>query len=234
MTELTPIIKWSQNDDYVIINLEINQTKNDVYKITQNNISFSGVSNVGTQYAINIELFDEINNEESKYILEERVVRFVLKKMNNTKWGRITKDKNQYKSNIKINWDNFDDSDEDIDINNDSNFMNMPNMEGGLGNMDDMMKNMDPSYLENMMKSMNPGQLEEMMKSMNFDNEECDNEEDDNEECDNEECDNEECDNEECNNEEGNTCKGQNCEGDNCEGDNYEDDEEEFKECNDE
>jgi prostaglandin-E synthase len=212
MSELTPVIRWSQNDDYVIINLEINQTKNDVYKITQNNITFSGVSNVETKYAINIQLFDEINSEESKYILEERVVKFVLKKIDDTKWVRITKDKNQYKSNIKINWDNFEDSDEDI--NNDSNFMNMPNMDEGLGNMDDMMKNMDPAYLENMMKSMNPGQLEEMMKSMNFNNDEDDN-----------------CEGDDC---EDDNCEHDNCEHDNCQGDNCEGDEEEFKECNDE
>jgi len=231
MTELTPVIRWSQNDDYIIINLEINQTKNDVYKITQNNITFSGISNVGTIYAINIQLFDEINNEESKYILEERVVRFVLKKMNDTKWGRITKDKNQYKSNIKINWDNFEDSDEDIDINNDSNFMNMPNMnmpnmDGGLGNMDDMMKNMDPAYLENMMKSMNPGQLEEMMKSMNFDNDEdgddkeCENDECDDDQCDDceeGECDNDQCDDDQCKDDQFDDCDDDQCKDDHCE-----------------
>ena len=100
MTTLIPTIKWSQNDEYVIINLEINQVKNDVYEINNNNIVFSGVSNTDLNYSINLELLNTVNKDESKYIVEERVIRFVLKKTEYEKWIRLTKDKNQYKSNI--------------------------------------------------------------------------------------------------------------------------------------
>ena len=40
MSTLIPTIKWSQNSEYVIVNLEINQVKNDVYEINNNNIVF--------------------------------------------------------------------------------------------------------------------------------------------------------------------------------------------------
>ena len=98
MSTLIPTIKWSQNDEYVIINLEINQVKNDVYEINNNNIVFTGVSNTDLNYSINLELLNTVNKDESKYIVEERVIRFVLKKTEYEKWIRLTKDKNQYKS----------------------------------------------------------------------------------------------------------------------------------------
>ena len=95
MSTLIPTIKWSQNSEYVIVNLEINQVKNDVYEINNNNIVFSGVSNTDLKYGINLELLNTVNKDESKYIVEERVVRFILKKTINEKWVRLTKDKNQ-------------------------------------------------------------------------------------------------------------------------------------------
>jgi hypothetical protein len=181
MTALIPSIKWSQNDEYVIINLEINQVKNDVYEINNNNIVFSGISNTDLKYSINLELLNEINKDESKYILEERIIRFILKKTSDEKWIRLTNDKNQYKSNIKVNWDSFEDSDEDIEEpeqnspnNQQFDFSNMMNMGG-----DDNEFNM-----EEMMKNMNPNEMEELMKSMNMggsgDNNDDDNNDDDN------------------------------------------------------
>jgi hypothetical protein len=160
MAVLIPTIKWSQNDEYVIINLEINQVKNDVYEINNNNIIFTGVSNTDLTYSINIELLSEINKDESKYILEERIIRFVLKKTSDEKWIRLTKDKNQYKSNIKVNWDSFIDSDEE-DISEENQYPNqqfdLSSMMGGENNMAEMMKNMNPSEMEQLMKSMNLG-----------------------------------------------------------------------------
>jgi len=160
---LIPTIKWSQNNEYIIVNLEINQVKKDVYELNSNNIIFSGLCNTGLTYSINLELLNEINKDESKYIVQERVVRFILKKTSDEKWIRLTKDKNQYKSNIKVNWDNFEDSDEENDIEPQNIQQNqqfdLSSMMGNNGfNMEEMMKNMDPSQMEQLMKSMNMGE----------------------------------------------------------------------------
>jgi len=166
MTALIPTIKWSQNDEFIIINLEINQVKNDVYEINNNNIVFTGVSNTDLKYSINLELLETVNKDESKYIVEERVIRFVLKKTEYEKWIRLTKDKNQYKSNIKVNWDSFEDSDEEEtpsehtqNPNQQFDFSNMMNMTGENNgfNMEEMMKNMNPDEMDQLMKSMNMG-----------------------------------------------------------------------------
>jgi hypothetical protein len=192
MATLIPTIKWSQNDDYVIINLEINQVKNDVYEINNNNIVFTGVCNTNLKYSIDLELLDTINKDESKYIVEERVIRFVLKKTEYKKWIRLTKDKNQYKSNIKVNWDSFEDSDEeeqeDPQSGNPSNqqfdFSNMMNMGAGDNNgfnMEEMMKNMDPEEMAQLMKSMNIGGNDDDNEDDNEDDNDDDNDDDNNE-----------------------------------------------------
>ena len=185
MSTLIPTIKWSQNSEYVIVNLEINQVKNDVYEINNNNIVFSGVSNTDLKYGINLELLNTVNKDESKYIVEERVVRFILKKTSNEKWVRLTKDKNQYKSNIKVNWDSFEDSDEeeiseqDNQQNQQFDFSSMMNMGNNGFNMEEMMKNMDPDQMEQLMKSMNMGGGDD---DYNNDDEDNNSEDDNNEE----------------------------------------------------
>ena len=185
MTTLIPTIKWSQNSEYVIINLEINQVKNDVYEINNNNIIFTGVCNTDLKYGINIELLNTVNKDESKYIVEERVVRFILKKTSDEKWVRLTKDKNQYKSNIKVNWDSFEDSDEeeiseqDNQQNQQFDFSSMMNMGNNGFNMEEMMKNMDPDQMEQLMKSMNMGGGDD---DYNNDDEDNNSEDDNNEE----------------------------------------------------
>jgi hypothetical protein len=173
MTTLIPTIKWSQNDEYVIINLEINQVKNDVYEINNNNIVFSGVSNTDLKYSINIELLNEVNKDESKYIVEERIIRFVLRKIEYEKWIRLTKDKNQYKSNIKVNWDSFEDSDEEESQPEQNQY---PNQQFDFSNMMNMGGENNGFNMEEMMKNMNPSEMEQLMKSMNMDgNEDNDN-----------------------------------------------------------
>ena len=186
MTSLIPTIKWSQNDEYIIINLEINQVKNDVYEINNNNIVFTGVSNTDLKYSINLELLDTVNKDESKYIVEERVIRFVLKKTEYEKWIRLTKDKNQYKSNIKVNWDSFEDSDEENEETSSEQTQN-PNQQFDFSNMMNMTGENNGFNMEEMMKNMNPDEMDQLMKSMNMggddndDNNEDNNSDDDNE-----------------------------------------------------
>ena len=193
MTELIPTIKWSQNSEYIIVNLEINQVKNDVYEINNNNIVFTGLSNTDLKYSINLELLEEVNKDESKYIVEERLIRFVLKKTSDEKWIRLTKDKNQYKSNIKVNWDSFEDSDEECEENTTeqtqypnqqfdfSNMMNMGGENNGF-NMEEMMKNMNPDEMEQLMKSMNMGDNSNEDEENNYDDDEQNSNDDDDDE----------------------------------------------------
>ena len=121
-----------------------------------------------------------------------------MKKTEYEKWIRLTKDKNQYKSNIKVNWDSFEDSDEENTSeqtqypNQQLDFSSMMNMGGGNNgfNMEEMMKNMNPSEMEQLMKSMNMG---------GDDDDDNDKDEDDDEDDDNDAYDNDAHENDENN-----------------------------------
>jgi hypothetical protein len=194
MNTLIPTIKWSQNNEYIIVNLEINQVKNDVYEINNNNIVFTGLSNTELKYGINLELLNTVNKDESKYIVEERIIRFILKKTSDEKWIRLTKDKNQYKSNIKFNWDSFEDSDEEECDENTTDQTQYPNQQFDLSNMMNMGNN--GFNIEEMMKNMNPGEMEQLMKSMNMGDNNNDDNDDNNDDNDEEEIQDEELDDE--------------------------------------
>ena len=164
---LTPSISWYQNDDYVIVQLNISQLSSEKYKILENSIYFEG-----NNYLINLDLLHPIIVDESRYDDEERYVKFTLKKSDNEKWIRLTKDKNQYKSNIKVNWDQFEDSDEELS-NDESSPMGgmdfsqmMQGMGGGGMDFSQMMQGMGGDG------GMDFSQMMQGMEGMNFNNNE--------------------------------------------------------------
>jgi hypothetical protein len=200
---LIPTLKWHQNKDYLFLNFEVNNSKNEDIKLYEDKIFFY-VRSIN-DYLMEFELNDLINVDESNYALEEKCVRVTLKKKEPKNWDFLTKDKNIYKNNIKINWAQWnDDSDDEINDqfnNSQFDFQKMMESMGGFGNMNNMMNNSD---------------FEE--------NEEGENDEDccdDQNCCENKNC----CDEEDCCNQEG-CCNNHNC----C--NNEEEDQEEGQEEN--
>ena len=132
----TPSVKWYQNKEYVIITFDIYNGKNDHIKINENNINFYILSNdIG--YKMNFILYETIDVENSKYDIMEKCVKIYLKKTSDNNWIFLTNDKNTYKNNIKIDWNNWtDESDEE---NNGEQFdlqQMMANMQGMQGMQD--------------------------------------------------------------------------------------------------
>ena len=126
---LIPQISWSQNDEYIILNIELVKTSDNIHDIKDNAIFLTRKSN-NKLYKVDFELYDTIKPEESSYFVQERCVKFLLRKGNDSeKWIRITKDKNTYKSNIKVNWSEFDESDGEEENNMDQNMMFPPGMD---------------------------------------------------------------------------------------------------------
>ena len=166
-----PNLKWYQTNDCLFLEFEVVDSKNEVIKITENRIYFSVLSN-NNNYMIDFELFENINVDESTYLVQEKSVKVILKKTSNERWSFLTKDKNIYKNNIKINWNNWvDDSDEEEtqNPNSDFDFQKMMASMGGMGDMASMMQGMGGM-----------GDMESMMQGMDgMDNEQEDNDEDD-------------------------------------------------------
>mgnify|MGYP001394433650 CR=1 FL=1 len=224
--EMIPNLIWFQNKESVII--DINKVNSDNYdlKIDEKNFNYNTTLN-NTIYKINFELFDEFEKFEHKiYNNQCRVI--IYKKEETSFWTRLTSSKNLYKNNIKINWNNWVDEDDDEEENMDNN-MDMESMMRAMGGGG--MPGMGMPGMEGMgmpdMEGMGMPDMEGMdMEGGCCDNEEgcCDDEKDDcckdKECCDekerccneekkiNEELDNVINNNEENNNEENNICEG--------------------------
>jgi hypothetical protein len=156
---LIPFVRWHQTSDNLFIFFDvhnmIDNKKNNI-DIQNNKIIFDIQSNSGTNYYISLELYDTIDVKKSIYIIEEKYIKMDLVKSNSLSWNSLLKDKNMYKNNIKVNWQNWDDSDDDNDdIQNQSHpqnpmggnqqfdFHKMMESMGGIGNMGEMLKNMN-------------------------------------------------------------------------------------------
>ena len=94
-----PHITWSQNNLYVFIN--INVTPQDgVIELNDNVLSFNQ-----DDYHFKFELFDNIKDIK---IRKNRIFEIYLIKNDITEWSRITKNKNEYKNHINIDWSKYD------------------------------------------------------------------------------------------------------------------------------
>jgi len=58
----TPTLLWYQTKDYVVFNIELQQVSNLNINITEENISFYGISK-SNLYQINFDLFENINKD---------------------------------------------------------------------------------------------------------------------------------------------------------------------------
>lgn len=118
---LNPIIKWYQSVNFINLNIELSDSKDVNIKFEDKEFFFNGSSN-NIKYEIGFQLFDSINKEESIYIVNQNSIKVSLKKINTDSWNYLTNDKNLYKNNIKIDWNNWvNDSDDDEPANNGNN-----------------------------------------------------------------------------------------------------------------
>ena len=148
----TPTIQWSQNDNYVFIDIHL-EPKEYELNIQEKNLVFKQ-----GEYEVNMTLFSKIIPDESKYN-KNRIFEIYLKKDTNNEedkdddeyneWRQLLENKNQY--NVSINWDKYDVEDDEL-----------PDMEGmeGMSGMPD---------LSSMMGGDGMPDLSSMMEGMSVD-----------------------------------------------------------------
>jgi hypothetical protein len=132
---LIPSLSWYQTKEHVIFTIDLQDINNEEIIFSENNFSFRGY-NSNNLYEIKFETFDEIIATESNY-LKENKIKVILKKSENSTWTYLTKDKNIYKNNIKVNWSAWIDDDENIEEENQPQFDFQQMMSQMGGNMPD-------------------------------------------------------------------------------------------------
>jgi hypothetical protein len=111
MSSLIPSLNWYQTKEYIIFTIELQDVSNENITFTEDSFSFTGHS-AHNFYAMLFTTFDKIIPEESSYD-KQNGIKVILKKSENSSWSYLTKDKNQFKNNIKVNWNAWVDDDEE-------------------------------------------------------------------------------------------------------------------------
>ena len=187
----TPPILWHQDNHFVFFKVDIQNVKDEVINISENNFLFKT-----PQYFIDFELASEINPDESSFVVTEKFVKVSLAKKESVKWTALTKNRTLYKNNIKIDWNSWYDSDADDDEDlpksrNDFSNVDFASMMqqmqgmgggGGMGGMESMMQQMqgmegdgmgDMESMMQEMQGMSEEELAQFQSSIDCENDEC-------------------------------------------------------------
>ena len=107
-----PILKWAQIKDRLFIKINVvHSAKPTVDVVDGKKLSYKGTDGK-TQYAFEIELYDEVIKEESKYNLDARTIFLNLKKKTEGPyWPRLVKENLKYQW-IQVDWANYVDEEE--------------------------------------------------------------------------------------------------------------------------
>ena len=128
-----PLIKWAQRKDRLFITINVVHSKKPIIEIKGKKMKYEGTD--GTKnYSFEIELYDEIDVDNSKYTLDTRNIFLKLKKKKEGDyWPRLLLDKKKYHW-IEIDWNYF------VDDEDDENEVKEPDFEGQ--NLNDINNNL--------------------------------------------------------------------------------------------
>ncbi|KAK3108237.1 hypothetical protein FSP39_003844 [Pinctada imbricata] len=137
-----PPVVWAQRKDKLLLTIELDDVKDQKITLTENKLTFRGVGGAEKHtYEAEIEFYQDVDQNESKYVVLPRNIPFVIKKKEEGEfWPRLIKEK------VKIHWiktdfDKWKDED-DSDYEEDDSNMDLESMMqkmGGMGVGDDPM-----------------------------------------------------------------------------------------------
>lgn len=112
-TAVNPQLKWAQRKDKTYITFDLIEVQDPQIDIVDGKVlKFSG-SDKNHTYSLELELFEEISKEDSKYVFATRNIFLILKKKEKgPHWPRLTK--NAGKLNfINVDWNLYCDEDDE-------------------------------------------------------------------------------------------------------------------------
>jgi len=119
-----PPLKWAQRKDKVYITFDLIEVQDPKIDIVEGKfLKFSG-SDKNHTYSLDLELYDDILKEDSKYVFATRNIFLNLKKKSKGPyWPRLFK--NSSKLNfVNVDWNNYIDEDDEEENTQQPNFAN--------------------------------------------------------------------------------------------------------------
>ena len=143
-TAANPQLKWAERKDKVYITFDLVEVQDPQIDIVDGKVlKFSG-SDKNHTYSLELELFEEISKEDSKYVFATRNIFLNLKKKEKgSYWNRLTKSTGKMNF-VNVDWNLYCDEDEEDEANAPKmggNEMNFPGM--GMEGMEDEMDDED-------------------------------------------------------------------------------------------
>ena len=152
LMEFTPTLLWSQTYEDIEIEINLPSISNEILRVENNVFHFECLAASNKKYLIDFELDDEISETSVSIQNDKKMIVVLKKKEEGVKWDFLAKKRGIYKNNIKINWDKWENSEDEEDVKN----INMDGMGGGMGGGMDMSMGggMDMNMLQEMMANM--------------------------------------------------------------------------------
>mmetsp|Transcript_6247 Transcript_6247/g.7855 ORF Transcript_6247/g.7855 Transcript_6247/m.7855 type:complete len:336 (+) Transcript_6247:218-1225(+) len=136
---LTAPVKWAQRKGSIFLTIDLPDVDEKTAKIEleDKKLTFKGTSE-DKDYHVEIEFLHEIDSkaEDTKYSIKPRGVSFFLVKKEEGSWSRLLENKQLQRTNVKVDFNKWVDSDEEDETNN----FNLDGMQGlgGMGGMPGM------------------------------------------------------------------------------------------------
>ncbi|GMG99522.1 hypothetical protein Nepgr_001362 [Nepenthes gracilis] len=108
-----PSVKWAQRSDKVFITIELPDAKDIKLKLEPEGKFIFSATKDGTPYVVDLELFDKIDVEESKYNIGLRSIVYAIKKADKKWWSRLIKKEGKPPAFVKVDWDKWVDEEEE-------------------------------------------------------------------------------------------------------------------------
>ncbi|CAN6325063.1 unnamed protein product, partial [Urochloa humidicola] len=114
-----PITKWAQRSDRVFLTIELPDAKDVKLNLKpEGHFNFSANGSDDLPYEFDLELFDAVNVEESKAAVAPRTICYLIKKAESKWWPRLLKKEGKPPVFLKVDWDKWqDEDDEDVGFN---------------------------------------------------------------------------------------------------------------------
>ncbi|KAL8096438.1 co-chaperone protein p23-1-like [Apium graveolens] len=120
-----PSVKWAQRSDVLFITVDLPDAKDVKLKLEpEGKFYFSATSGPEKLlYEIDIDLYDQVDVDESKASVGSRNIFYVIKKVESKWWSRLLKKEGKPPLFLKVDWNKWIDEDEQDE--QDENTMNL-------------------------------------------------------------------------------------------------------------